>query len=152
MMRSRSNVKPTPGLLLQPYVLAQLAGALIEQIVEGTDLTASDYAVTSWLGARAGATPSELAADLGLAATTVSAMIERLVRKQHVRRTDHPEDGRSYVLALTARGRTTNARLARRFGATIGTLRHNLDGDEAEILDALRRLEAALRQTLDDLA
>jgi DNA-binding MarR family transcriptional regulator len=150
MIRNRSSVNLTAGLFLQPYVVAQLTGALVEQIVDGSDVTASEFAVTSWLGARGSATPSELAYDLGLAPTTLSAMIGRLVRKKQVRRVRHPADGRSYVLELTARGRATNARNGERFGGALRALRSQLDADPEEVLDALRRLEAALRRTLTE--
>jgi len=76
-------------------------------------------------------------------------MIDRLVAKKQVRRVRHPEDGRSYVLEPTAKGKATNARNGKRFEWTIERLRANLDGDAEEILDAMRRLEAALRATLD---
>ena len=76
-------------------------------------------------------------------------MIDRLVGKKQVRRVRHPEDGRSYVLEPTAKGKATNARNAKRFQQTIERLRKNLEGDPEEILEAMRRLEAALRITLD---
>src|SRR3954447_6085674 len=146
MVRTRTTVKP--GLFLQPFVVSQLSGTVIEQVVEGSEVTASEYALTSWLNVVGSATPTELARDLGLSPTTVSAMVDRLVRKKQVRRVRHPEDGRSYVLELTAKGKGTNARNARRFELALRRLRGHLDGDPEEILEALRRLEDALRRTL----
>jgi DNA-binding MarR family transcriptional regulator len=148
MIRNRTTVKP--GLFLQPFVVSQLSGALIAEIVEGSDVTSSEYALTSWLNVVGSATPGELARELGLSPTTLSAMIDRLVGKKQLRRIRHAEDGRSYVLEPTAKGKATNARNAKRFQRTIERLRENLDGDAEEILDALRRLEAALRKTLED--
>ena len=146
MIRNRTTVKP--GLFLQPFVVSQLSGTLIEQIVEGSEVTASEYAVTSWLNVVGSATPGELSRELGITPTTLSAMIERLVRKKQVRRVRHPDDGRSYVLEPTAQGKATNARNGKRFLKTIERLRENLDGDPEEILEAMRRLEAALRKTI----
>ena len=146
MIRNRTTVKP--GLFLQPFVVAQLSGALIAEIVEGSDVTASEYAVTSWLNVVGSATPGELARDLGLTPTTLSAMIDRLVAKKQVRRVRHPADGRSYVLEPTAKGKATNARNGKRFQRALEQLREHLDGDPEEVLDAMRRLEAALRATL----
>jgi DNA-binding MarR family transcriptional regulator len=147
MIRNRTTVKP--GLFLQPFVVSQLSGALIEEIVEGSEVTASEYAVTSWVNVVGSATPGELARDLGLSPTTLSAMIERLVRKRQLRRVRHPEDGRSYVLEPTARGKSANARNAKRFARKLEQLHANLEGDPEQILEAMRLLEAALRQTLD---
>lgn len=148
MLRNRTTVKHKPGLFLQPYVLAQLSGALIVQVVEGSDVTASEYAVTSWIAINSGITPSELADELGLAPTTLSALIDRLVQKKQVRRVRHPEDGRSYRLELTARGRETNVRNSRRLERALSDLRSNLEADPEEILESMRALEAALRKTL----
>src|SRR4051794_17594704 len=101
MVRSRSTVKVQPGLLLQPLVLSQLAGRLVEDVIAGSDVVGVEYAVASWLGVCDRATPSELARDLGMAPTTLSAVIDRLARKGHVRRRPNPDDGRSYLLELT---------------------------------------------------
>jgi DNA-binding MarR family transcriptional regulator len=146
MVRNRTTVKP--GLFLQPFVVSQLSGRLIEQVVEGSGVTPAEYAVTSWLNATGSATPGEISRELGITPTTLSAMIDRLVKKKQVRRVRHPEDGRSYVLEPTARGRTTNERNGKRFLATVDALRTNLDGEPEDVLAAMRLLEDALRKTL----
>ena len=139
----------SPGLFLQPFVVAQLSGAVIVDVVEGSEVTATEYALTSWLKVVGDATPTELAGDLGLSPTTVSAMIDRLVRKKQIRRVRHPEDGRSYRLELTAAGAKTNNRNGRRLGEALGRLRDHLEGDPEEILAAMRLLEDGLRRMLD---
>jgi DNA-binding MarR family transcriptional regulator len=80
-----------------------------------------------------------------MSATTLSAMIERLVAKGEVRRIPNAGDARSYLLELTPQGKATNARNARRLGAELTAVRANLEGDPHEILAAMRMLEAALR-------
>jgi DNA-binding MarR family transcriptional regulator len=141
-------LKTKPGLLLQPYVVAQLVGSIVEQIVADSGVTASEYAVTSWLNIHGTATPSQLAHDLGLAPTTLSSMLDRLVRKKQLRRLRHPDDGRSALLELTPQGKATIARNNRRFARMLDAVQHNLDGDAEEILEAMRRLEDALRATV----
>ena len=134
--------------MLQPYVVAQLAGAAVEQIVEGSGLTASEFAVTSWLNLHGSATPSQLAHDLGIPPTTLSSMLDRLARKKHVRRVRHPDDGRSALLELTRKGKATTVQNNARCARLLKTLKANLDGDPEEILETLRRLEDGLRRTL----
>lgn len=146
MMRSRTTVKP--GLLLQPVVLSQLAGRLVEEVIAGSGVVGIEFAVASWLGVRDRATPTELARELGMAPTTLSAVIERLVRKRQVRRIANPEDGRSYVLELTAKGKATNARNAARLGELIARVRTDLEAEEEDVLAAMRVLEEALRRAL----
>ncbi len=150
MLRNRTTVKIQPGLFLQPFVVSQLSGAVVVGVVEGSEVSATEYALTSWLKVVGGATPSELAADLGLSPTTVSAMIDRLVRKKQIRRVRHPEDGRSYRLELTAAGERTNTRNGRRLSEAIERLRGHLEGDPEEILAAMRLLEEALRRMLEE--
>ena len=148
MVRDRSTVKQRQGLFLKPYAIAQLVGAVIQQVVEGSEVTASEYAVTSWLNVVGNATPSELADQLGMSATTLSAMIERLAQKGQVRRVRHPGDGRSYILELTPRGRETNRRNSRRLAVQLEALRGHLEGDPTDVLAALDQLESALRKTI----
>ena len=148
MIRNRTTVKVQPGLFLQPFIVSQLVGTVMESVVEGSEVTSTEFAITSWLNVVGRATPSALAADLGIAPTTLSAIIERLVRKQQVRRVRHPEDGRSYVLELTAAGKKTNTRNGRRFYDALQRLRAHLEVDPEEILGALRQLEDGLRAML----
>lgn len=137
-----------PGLFLQPHIVAELVGTLIGRIVEGSDLTGREFAVTSWLNLREPATPTAIADELGMSATTVSAMVDRLVQKGHIRRVPNPGDGRSYFIELTAAGRKTNAAIGERFDAVMDEVRGNVAGDPEAILDAMRLLEDALRKTI----
>jgi DNA-binding MarR family transcriptional regulator len=146
MIRTRTTVKP--GLLLQSVVLDNLSGALVADVIAESGLTGNEFAVASWLNVRGDATPSELAADLGMAPTTLSSIIDRLVRKGQVKRVPNAEDRRSYRLQLTASGKATNARNGERFGEMIARLRAELDRDEEEILETMRALEAAMRRAL----
>jgi DNA-binding MarR family transcriptional regulator len=150
MMRNRSTVKLQPGLFLQPFVVSQLIGTVLEDVVEGSGISSSEFAVTSSINILGSVTPTELARTLGMAPTTLSATIDRLARKGQVRRGPNPDDGRSYVLELSAKGKATNARIGARFEKAIGSVRANLEGDPAEVLAAMRLLEDALRATIAD--
>jgi DNA-binding MarR family transcriptional regulator len=149
MLRNRTTVKVEPGLFLRPHIVAQLVGTIVQRVVDGSRVTASEFALTSWLNVAGPATPSELAEDLGISPTTVSAMIDRLVRKGEVQRVRHPGDGRSYRLEPTVQGRATHVRNGRRLRKEIDAVAGNLDGDPADVLAALQLLETALRKTLD---
>lgn len=147
MIRNRTTVKP--GLFLQSFIVDRLTGAVIERVVEGSGISGAEFALASWLNVVGGATPGEASRQLGISPTTLSAMIDRLVQKKQLRKTRHPEDGRSYVLELTAKGKATNARNGERFMRELAKLRANIDGEPEEILEAMRRLEDGLRKTLD---
>jgi DNA-binding MarR family transcriptional regulator len=136
-------------LLLQPFVLDHLVGQLLDSVLEGSGLTGNEFAVASWLNICGQATPSELAADLGLKPTTLTSVLDRLVEKGQVRKRPNPEDGRSYLVELTAKGKATNARNGERFSAMHGRLAANLEGAREEILEHMRVLEDAMRKTLE---
>ncbi len=148
MVRDRSTVKLTPGLFLQPYVLDQLVGGLMQRIVGPSAVTGSEFAVTSSIDSFGSLTPSALAELLGLSPTTLSATIDRLVRKGQLRRVPNPGDGRSYVIELTDAGHATNQENFGRFRVEMEAVRAHLEGDADEILAAMRVLEHALRATL----
>ncbi len=135
-------------MLLQIFVLSQVTGALVEEIVEGSGIAGNEFAVHSTVTALGPLTPTELARHLGTPPTTLSATIARLVEKGQLRRRRNPEDGRSYVLEATARGRRTQERNGARLSAALRRLESDLD-DAPGVLDALHRLEAALRLQLE---
>jgi DNA-binding MarR family transcriptional regulator len=136
------------GLMRKMSPVFWEATQMLEDVVEGSGITASEFAVTSSINILGSVTPTELARTLGLSPTTLSAMIERLVRKGQVERLRHPDDGRSYVLEPTARGKATQAAIGVRFRKAIVEVRGHLGEDADGVLTALRRLEGALRATI----
>ncbi|HVS86067.1 MAG TPA: MarR family transcriptional regulator [Gaiellaceae bacterium] len=149
MVRNRSTVKITPGLFLQPYILDQLVGGLMQRIVGPSAVTGSEFAVTSCIDSTGPTTPTELGHLLGVSLTTLSATIDRLVKKGLLRRVRHPDDGRSYLVELTDAGNAANHDCFGRFKVEMEAVRANLEGDADEILAGMRVLEAALRKTLE---
>jgi DNA-binding MarR family transcriptional regulator len=65
-----------------------------------------------WVLAAEGATqPHLLASHLGVAARTVTGLVDRLVESGHVARAPHPEDRRSTLVTLTPQGKAFGERL-----------------------------------------
>lgn len=156
MVRNRSNVKREaapggtlePGLFLQVYVVSQLVGRVVAEQVAAAGLSATEHAVHSSIAALGSVTPTDLARRLGLPATTLSATIAQLVKRDELRRARNPADGRSYVLELSPRGRRTHDRAAGAAHAAKERVAEGLGTAEGRILDALRQLEEALRSEL----
>lgn len=67
-------------------------------------LSVPQFRVLTFLSRRPGAPLSGVAEHLGVARSTASAIIDRLVRRKLVSRTAHPQERRSVVLTLTAAG------------------------------------------------
>jgi DNA-binding MarR family transcriptional regulator len=67
-------------------------------------LSVPQFRVLTFLSRQPGAPLSSVAEHLGVARSTASATVDRLVRRKLVSRTTHPEERRSVVLRLTAAG------------------------------------------------
>jgi DNA-binding MarR family transcriptional regulator len=67
-------------------------------------LSVPQFRVLTFLSHRPGAPLSSVAEHLGVARSTASATVDRLVRRKLVSRTTHPEERRSVVLTLTLTG------------------------------------------------
>lgn len=115
-----------PNAFLQFFLAAQPVGRLVERAIRKSGMSASDYATLSAIDELEPVTPADVARLTGMARPTLSATIERLSRAGHLRRRENPSDGRSYTLALSARGRRAK------------------DENGAALLDAEKRLTARL--------
>src|SRR4051794_14983708 len=137
-----------PGLFLQPFVVSQLVGSVIAEIVDGTGLSGTEFAVVSCLALWDDPTPTALARMLGMSPTTLSAVLKRLEERDLVRRARDPSDRRRHVLRLTSKGRRARDRAVERFPAWIERVKAELGADPEEVLEPMRRLEEALRAAL----
>lgn len=143
------NTENKPGLFLQPYVVSQLVGSVIAEIVEGSGLSGTEFAVASSIYSWPDATPTELARLLGMSPTTLSAILKRLEERRLVTRRRDPDDGRRSVLTLTAKGRRSCEKAFERFPGWMQRVRAELGVDPEEVLEPMRRFEEALRTALD---
>jgi DNA-binding MarR family transcriptional regulator len=80
--------------------MAQLVD--LELAADGVE--SNGYGMLSLIGVRGPVRLTEIAAELGLPLTTASDVMRRLESRHHVRRRPNPEDGRSFLFELTARG------------------------------------------------
>jgi DNA-binding MarR family transcriptional regulator len=91
----------------------------------------------------------EFAERMGLEKTWASRLVARLEQSGLVRRSEHPDDGRSWLIGLTAKGRKAYAALE----ASLNTQAVNLLGcvpaaERANVERALRHLRDALATCL----
>jgi DNA-binding MarR family transcriptional regulator len=123
------------NVLLQMFRTGHAVRELMLEAVEGTGITADEYAVLGLIGATRSVSPTDLAARLRVPPTTISRHAARMVDSGLAKRVPNPEDGRSYLLELTDAGRKIVRTIAPRIRSLVERL--------AEITD-VREIEAAL--------
>jgi DNA-binding MarR family transcriptional regulator len=122
---------------------------LVERELAADGVEAADYGALSLIGARGEMRLTELADELGMPLTTASDAVRRLESRGHVRRRPNPEDGRSFLFELTARG---NREWRRGWGA-LRRIDERLAGelDRDGMRAALTELGSAFERALTDV-
>jgi DNA-binding MarR family transcriptional regulator len=143
------TVPEASTLLLDVYVAAAKAGALISLVIEETGLTADNYAFLSILVDDGPQTPTDLAARTGMALSTVVFRTRRMIESGLLARLPHPADRRSYLLDLTADGRARHGRARPLFRAARRSVELRLASSptavHAGLLDLVGALDAEIK-------
>jgi DNA-binding MarR family transcriptional regulator len=136
----------SPNLVFRTFVVDQLVGALLGEAIAPSGLGPGEFGVLSAIRVVEPIMPSELAAELGMPATTLSAHIRRFGARGWIERTANPRDGRSYLLSVTPRGFEALEAAYDGLRRTIAELDEALDRPADEVAEALAALERALRR------
>ena len=136
------------GPLLLAHALSQLTRTLLDEHL-GDVMTPGDFALCSVVAAEGKITPSRLANLLGMPPTTLSYVVRQMQQRGVLRRLPNPEDGRSVLLTLTPKGRRLTERAMQGFNRAIAGFRAELEVDEAQLLDHLEAMSAALERAVD---
>lgn len=99
-------------------------------------LSVPQFRVLAFLSRHRGASLSEVAEHLGVARATASTMIDRLVQRGFVDRSDVPHERRQIRLELTLSGNECLERMRERTRCRIADLLDGLSFDELESLTA----------------
>ena len=143
---------PDTSLLFDVFALNQAVGRLLAEAMRDGPLTPSEYAVYSAVFELEAATPTQLAARLGMRLTTFVDQLRLLESRGHARRVPHPTDGRSYRVVLTAAGREAHLAANRRFEDAHRAIRSALEGRDRDAQAGLRAVRAACEMAMRDVA
>jgi DNA-binding MarR family transcriptional regulator len=114
-----------------------------------SDASAKECEAVLLVGQYGPLTVQEFARRMGLEKTWASRLLSRVEKRRLVRRVDHPNDGRSSLLELTAAGRQEHAKLQAGLNEHAGNLLNCVPaGERAAVEQALVTLRDALRQCL----
>ena len=121
-------------------------GQVFERELAADGVDSTHYGTLSLIGAYGPLRLTEIASSLGMPLTTASDVVRRLEARGHVRRRPNPDDGRSFLFELSARG----DREWRRGWGAIQRILEGLDVDHDEMRDALTQLNDAFARLLTD--
>ncbi len=97
-----------------------LAGERYRQVLANAiNLGTTESQALSYLAVNGSSGQSELARDLGLTSSALTALVDRLERQEVVVRTRHPRDRRRAIIELTERGAAVVAESHRWLAATL---------------------------------
>jgi DNA-binding MarR family transcriptional regulator len=137
-----------PSILLDLYVAFQLTGQLLEVELAGGDLPVEDFAIYSVLVHLEPATPTQLAQHLGMPLSTLLFRFGKIESRGHGARERNPRDGRSSLLALSARGKRAYDAARPRFSEALLSVNSHLAIDSEAAQDAVAELARAVGEAL----
>ena len=136
-----------PTVLFEVFWAQQMRKRLIKTALAGVDLPPEDYPLYVMIGAEGPWTPTGLAERLIMPLSTVIFRVKRLEARGHAERIPNPDDGRSFLIRLTAEGRRLLDEARPAFRDYAEAVEGRLGSDHvAALKDGL----AALRHAIDD--
>lgn len=149
MSRRATTPERRLSLLLLVVAASQRMGQLVDRELAAEGVDAGDYALLSLVGVRGPVRLTEVAAELGMPLTTASDAIRRLEAGGRVERLPNPDDGRSSLFRLSAKGDTEWRRGWPALQRIDARLIRELD-DPAAVRLALETLGAAFESALTE--
>jgi DNA-binding MarR family transcriptional regulator len=122
---------------------------LVARAVEGSGLSSDEYGVFSGVINLRRASPTELAVKLGVPPTTISVYLARFLEQDLIRRLPNPDDGRSYLVEPTDKGREVALYVGPRLRVEAEAVVAASEISYEELMTALGALEAATKAALD---
>ena len=136
-----------PTVLFEVFWTQQKRELLIETALAGTNLPPEDYPLYVMIGAEGPWTPTGLAERLGMPLSTAIFRVKRLEQRGHAERVPNPDDGRSFLIRLTPKGKRLLDRARPAFRDYAEAVEARLGPKRVE---ALRDALVELRQAIDD--
>jgi len=131
------------SLLFEVFALNQSVGRFLAEAMRDGPLSPAEYAIYSAVFELESATPTALAARLGMRLTTFMDQLRAMERRSHARRVPHPSDGRSYHVMLTAEGLAAHRAANHLFERAHDAFVEALDGGVVRPRQVLRAMREA---------
>jgi DNA-binding MarR family transcriptional regulator len=132
-----------PSILFDFFGAGQRVKLLLADAMVDCGLRPDEYAVYSVLVDNGPSSPTRLAEAVGVPPTTMSHYVRSMLERGHIRRSVHPLDRRSAILALTPTGRAAHRRAAAAFEEANRRFLASLDVSDGEVRATLRAIRSA---------
>jgi DNA-binding MarR family transcriptional regulator len=147
----RRRIERDISLPFDVFALSQRLGAYLDRALAGTGMRPVEYALYSLLLEAGPRTPSELAAALGVPASTMSGYLRPMLERDHARKIPNPTDGRSFRVVLTDAGRAAQRRANPAFSHAKDAITAELERPEQEVRGALAEIADAIERAAERL-
>lgn len=139
------------SFLFELFAVGHRVRVLLGQTMADAGLRPDEYAIYSAVARAGPLTISELARMAGMPLTTASDYVRTMTTRGHAHRSRNPADSRSYLVSLTEDGAAAHRAAKVGFADAINRIRRALPIPEQDLLRALRALDDAVRQVLQEL-
>lgn len=139
---------PNTALLQELYSAAVLVELLVGEELRAAGVPPQLFSFLGWIAFLEPVTPGRLAGETGMPPTTIRDYVRRLAERGDVRKVANPDDGRSYLLVLTPKGRRLVDRGRPAVAAAFARLRPRLERPADDHLAALEELRRGLKHAL----
>lgn len=142
---------PPTSLLFDVFAAGQAVARLLASAMRDGPLTPSEYAIYSAIFELEAATPTAIAARLGMPLTTVVDQLRAIEARGDAARLAHPTDRRSYRIVLTAAGREAHGAANAGFEAAHGAFVAGLPAGEERARLGLGDIRLAAERAAGEL-
>jgi DNA-binding MarR family transcriptional regulator len=143
-----SEPAPDPletSLLFDVFAVGQSVSRLLAAAMRAGPLTPSEYAIYTAIFELEAASPTAIAARLGVRLTTFMDQLRVVMERGHASRVGNPQDRRSYRVVLTTAGLAAHREANRAFEAAHAAFIRELAADDPDAELAAKRALAAIR-------
>jgi DNA-binding MarR family transcriptional regulator len=139
---------PDSLFFLRLWTAAHRAERLVAREIEADGVAGRQLALLLLVELHEPATPTTLAAALGVPFMTASDALQRLVADGDVAQEPNPDDRRSHLYALTESGRSRLRAIEAPLRRAVASVRGATDSDAGALAAAVAELDEALARAL----
>jgi DNA-binding MarR family transcriptional regulator len=148
MRQKQTRIDQDVVLLQEVYTTGTLVAALVSRELQAIGVPPQYFSLLGWIRLLEPVSPGRVVTETGIPPTTLRDYIRALVERRDVRRVPNPQDGRSYLIVLTPRGRRLVQSGYPALLRAMTLLDPHLARDSSEYVERVRELRHALQRAI----